>query len=180
MNQRNELRRERALWAVKLSIPSLVKDDSLSVVLHDEGDEEVALDLSYQQDEVAFDNLAPPSPPRPPRLLPHTSTARDSLYLEAESCLQRVLAGEEELSSPIASPKQANPQWLEDGAAKERETETWGMEEEELATPYSPPSELTAGRMMRYLSDAAVETSSSRLSMTPPPYLGAAEADPLS
>jgi hypothetical protein len=160
MDQRNQLRRERALWAVKLSIPSLAKEDSLSVNIQFGEDDEI--DLSYQQDEIVFDEGSPPSDLEDTA---PTAAARASLYVEAENCLQMVLAADtnSNLSSPSSSPKTlSSTSWPDDGPPGQEEKEA----AEEETAPYDPPSELTAGRMKKYLSGTLTESPGQ---LPPPP-----------
>lgn len=147
LSQRNNLRRERALWAVKLAIPSPVRERGLSESV----DGEPEIDLRYQEDYVASDQ---DSLTVDVSDLPLKSINRVSIYDEAENYLQKVLSEHQDSqpSSPLSTPKSLTSNSF-DEQARDGSGEI-GLNEEISPSPYCPPDHEVALRMHRYLSES--------------------------
>jgi hypothetical protein len=157
MSQRNHIRRMRALWAVKWSIAAPSKDSDLSLHSDGEDDDELTLDLSYQQEIISHetDSLLPFDSSA--LSLPTTSrNERYSTYEVAENFLQRVLSDDLEVAatescSPLPSPTSQSSVIAETPVAMAAALEE---EEDRSSTLCSPAQHRISVRMHRYLSES--------------------------
>jgi hypothetical protein len=159
MSQRNDLRRIRALWAVKWSISPPSKDSGVSIQSDD--DDEVTLDLAYQQEIISneTEDLLPPLDSLSISNAP-LRNERNSIYEEAENFLQRVLEEYPEVmttesTSPVTSPQISShappPVGLNHLNPLEDEENDSSSRSSIL---YSPPQHRISVRMQRYLSES--------------------------